>query len=477
MVPQGAPASWWPAVNPTSQQSGSSAPLQQQQQHAPVVAGAPGAGAPVQMPPLMQMQGLVQQRARVQPPAVLPQHDNGSSGAVPGAVSMSTSAAAGLWRSSNTSRAVQELQVQVNKVFRRPGTGGNWGAPGYEVLAPVENLTSALTELSKLIQNVIAFCEAENLQKGFAEDGGRQQLQALQASTQAAAAASKFPVEAFVEQGRDYARRVTQQMRALRDMLNVVLAASSNKATVLREVQQFNAAVADSKEVYQLGSQVSSAAVGAVLPYLSTCSFFSKNGPHGAYRLWSLVGARINSSLRYMFQVLEVARKTSGRLLDLVSGKIQPQSLLDFARSKPFFRAAAYLETADARSVSAVSYFNELAAAFQQHTSFPALSRPHAAAGGAESSSSHRHRHHLDLNDDEQQTFDEDAQAEFSLMAEDLSPEPQRQKSLLGEADDQAREDLQTAVDDAPFLWAAPKDRAVREFEEGSSDMQTVDNS
>ena len=62
-------------------------------------------------------------------------------------------------------------------------------------------------------------------------------------------------------------------------------------------------------------------------------------------------------------------------------------------------------------------------------------------------------------------------------MAEDLSPEPQRQKSLLGEADDQAREDLQTAVDDAPFLWAAPKDRAVREFEEGSSDMQTVDNS
>lgn len=180
--------------------------------------------------------------------------------------------------------------------------------------------------------------------------------------------AVSFPVNESILQAMEYGKRASEQMRLLRDLIRAVWAQSSTKATVMRELQRFNMGMTNAKEIYQQGSQVSSAVAGAVLPYLSTCSFFSKTNTHEAYRLWFLVGARINSAQRYLHQALELVRKVAARLPELVAGKIPPQSLQDFARSKPFYRAAGYLESAQARSGSAVSYFNELAVAYNTHT-------------------------------------------------------------------------------------------------------------
>ncbi|CDJ63966.1 hypothetical protein, conserved [Eimeria necatrix] len=437
---------WWQAL-PPGQPASQSAQLQPQPPVAPVAAR----NTPLTVP----AGGLVQQRARVQPP------QNGQVEGHTGSSTLTASASSGLWKVSNTGRAVQELQQHVGAVLQRSSAGSGWGGETVEVVVPVENLTSALTELSKFIQSVMAFCEAESMQKGMQGGFSPARLPASQYGS-----AGRFPVDAFVTQAREYAQRVTAQVLALRDLLDAVFAPSATRASVARAVQQFSGSVMDCREVYQLGSQVSSAAIGAMLPFLSTCSFFAKNGAHGALRLWSLVGARINSALRYLFQVLEIIRKTAGRLVDLVSGKIQPQSLLDFARSKPFFRAAAYMETSEARSVSAVAYFNDLAAAFHNHTT--SLSSGDVAHASEESVTQHS-----GAGDDVQQSVDADeGNADFSLMAEDLSPEP-TQHLDVGIGEDR-REDLQTAADEESFPWNAP-DKAVGPT--ALDEMQTLDYS
>lgn len=465
MVPPGGAGGWWQGLPPPQQQNGGAVPMPPMQpiqkpqvplQQPPMVTG----GA-VNTAPSLLGTGLVQQRARVQQ-AGLSQHDSHSSSGVP----VGANAAAGLWKTSNTGRALYELLKEVRKCFGYAPGGGSWGSN--EAFGPVENLTKAFTGLSRLLQDVIDFCDTENMQKGLHDEFGQHMHTPQAHGYGAAGAASKFPVEAFVEQASDYARRTTTQMRALLHLLESVWEGSPTRISVSRDVQKFNTVVADCKEVYQLGSQVVSAAVGAVLPYLSTCSFFSKNGPHGAYRLWSLVGARIGSALRYIFQCVEVLRKTSTRMVDLVSGKIQTQSLMDFARSKPFFRAAAYLESAEARSASSVNYLGELLTAFQSHTASFTTFPQHTNDGS--------HHHHLSFTDeDDQQTLnDDDGQAEFSLMAEDIGDlPPQQEQGGIGAPsdDDYGREELQTSMDEPRFPWSSGPDAQ----EDLSNEMQTIE--
>lgn len=463
MPHQAGAAPWWqslPSVQPPA-----AIPPAQQPLAIPSVQQPAGVPLALQHPRFgpQQQPELVQQRARLPIGGAAAASDqNPSSAAIP------PSGPIGLWRVSNTGRALQELLTQVNRVFQRPAGGAGWKNGGLEVVVPVANVTNALIELSKLIPAVISFCEAELTEQRSRGEFG----QMGQSISHNYGVASNFPVEAFIKQGSEYSRRVTDQLCAMRDLLSAVLAPSANRASILREVQRFNAVMADGKEVYQLGSQMSSAAAGAVLPYLSTCSFFSKGDPRGAYKHWSLVGARISSTLRYLYQALEVVRKVSGRLGDLVSGKIQPQSLQDFARSKPFFRAAAYLETAEARSVSAVSYFNELAAAYNSHTrsaTFNPVGQSHEERGAY--SSPQR------PGDDQDSVGVGELNAEMSLMAEDLVPEVAISRRGLPSTYFHFGEfgSVQTAIEPAAEPSANPKPLGGYEVEAEDEDMmQTV---
>ncbi|KAL8430035.1 hypothetical protein Efla_001390 [Eimeria flavescens] len=346
---------------------------------------------------------LVQHRTRVHPGSGLAV----GSGQVGGA-GLPPSASQGSWREFNTGRAVADLHAQVTRLFQRRGADGSWAYGGGEVVVPVENLLNVLVGMSKLIPAVIVFCEAERMQKAAALGG-----------FPAVSAADSFPADQFYNQSTAYTRRVTGQLQALRDLLAAVLAPASSKESVAAEIQRFRAATADVKEVYQQGSQVSSAAVGAVLPYVSTCSFFPKGDPEGTYRLWSLVGARVSSTLRYLFHVLSAMRSMSSKLTELVSGEIQPRSLLDFSRLRPLSRAASYLETAEARSASAVRYFTDLVEAYKNHTQQQAAGtrrgEGRAHAGGGTTSASPPLPQMDDLTAD-----DMEERAELSLLADDI---------------------------------------------------------
>ncbi|KAL8275364.1 hypothetical protein Esti_000686 [Eimeria stiedai] len=357
---------------------------------------AGGGGPPSRFPGALMHDGLelVQHRTRV--PAA-----SASLGST-GLGSFGLAAEGGTWRDSNTFAAVQELHAQVIRLFRRQGRDTAWAHGGSEVVVPVENLTNVLLELSKLIPAVILFCETERLQKGPHVDP----LQG--ARIHSGSRNVSFPADQFVLQGMSYARRATAQLRAMRDLLTNILAASSSKESLGPEIQRFRAATADLKDVYQLGSHVASAAVGAVLPYVSSCSFFPKGDPEGTYKLWSLVGARFSSTLRYIYHVLAAVRSASSKLGELVSGEEQPRSLLDFSRLQSLSKAASHLETAEARSASTVRYFNELAAAYKQHIQ-------EQAGGGSDFQ---QRRIGGDGEVSEKPSLD---RAELSLLADDLS--------------------------------------------------------
>ncbi|KAL8454721.1 hypothetical protein Emed_000093 [Eimeria media] len=410
-----------PASAQLQQASGVPTPAPVQQ-----FAGGPGAAPLMQLPgaaggpPLPQLGGgggslplfpgarmhsdveLVQQRTRVPAGGVAASASLGSSGVG----SFGQAAQGGTWRDSNTYAAIQELHAQVVRLFQRQGGEPGWAYGGAEVAVPVENLTNVLVELSKLIPAVIVFCETERMQKG-------PQVDPLQgAGMHAAGRNVSFPADQFVVQGMAYARKVTAQLRALRDLLTSVLAPSASKETLTPEIKRFKSATADLKDVYQLGSQVASAAVGAVLPYVSSCSFFVRGESENTYKLWSLVSARFSSTLRYIYHVLAAVRSASSKLGELVSGEVQPRSLLDFSRLRPLSKAASHLKTAEARSASAVIYFNDLAAAYKRHTQLQ-------AEGGSD-----LQRQHIgeDLEEAEKPLPEEDAadNAELSLMADDL---------------------------------------------------------
>ncbi|KAL8432026.1 hypothetical protein ACSSS7_004901 [Eimeria intestinalis] len=374
---------------------------------------------------------LVQQRKRVPAGGVGAPGSLGTSGGG----TFGQAAGGGTWRDSNTFIAVQELHAQVVRLFQRQGGEAGWAYGGSEVAVPVENFTNVLMELSKLIPAVIVFCETERLQKGSP------QVNAFQAGgMHATNRNTSFPADQFVLQGMNYATKVTAQLRALRDLLTSVVSPSATKESLAPEIQRFRAATADLKDAYQMGSQVASAAVGAVLPYVSTCSFFVKGDSDSNYKLWSVMGARFSSTLRYIYHVLAAVRSASSKLGELVSGEVQPRSLLDFSRLRPLSKAASHLKTAEARSASAVRYFNNLAAAYKQHIQ---------QAQGEGGSDLQQRRIGDDTDDEEKFPLEDDEvdRADFSLLADDLSVESEMPHPPGVQEDEQAAA-LQTAQEE-----------------------------
>ncbi|XP_026192369.1 uncharacterized protein LOC34619408 [Cyclospora cayetanensis] len=411
--------------------------------------------------PSMQPQMGVRQQELVQQRLEAKTKPAGSVGvdqrAVPGAAT--STAAASLWRASSTGQAVQELATRTFRVFQRPSTGWGGNSEFPEVLVPAENVLNALVELSKLVQAVRAFCEAESTQRRLEGDFAEMS----QRMPNSAGAASMFPVDAFIKQGHSYARRVTGHLRALRDLLNTVCASDSTRESVLRAVHVFNSTMSDTTKVYRLGTQLAGAAVGAVLPHVSTCSFFSKNGPRDAYKLLTLVNSRILSTLRYLYKASELSRKVAGELVDLVSGNIPPQSVQDFAGSQPFLRAASYLTTAEARSVSAVTYFNELAAAYKSHTAPSSLSSVGQTTGISPADSP--------LGED-QQTIEYD-QDVLSLMADDLDIDGSAHAEgnpEYADYDSRGTQELQTVADD---MFFHPSDGTEMDLQSDVSQTQS----
>lgn len=369
----------------------------------PLWQAAPTAPAPLPRAPSAQFSSQQTQSGHLQQNPVVTYRT-----LVPADAAPVTAEAGSRWINSKTGAGAQALLSQVDYLFHDSSDSMTW--PHIKVMVPVENLKNALMELSKLIRAVITYCDAEfsqQMSQGLPGQPG-EPLSSLPST------ADKFPVDAFISQGSKYARRMTDHMLALRDFLRAVTAPSVTKESAQREAERFKAATADIKEVFQDGYQVCNAAVGAVLPYASRCSLFPKNDPEGSNKLWSLVGARISSTLRYLYHVLKVMRVVSSKLVQHVAGKVPAQSLQDYARSRRLFRAATHLKTAEERSVSAVRYFNELAAAYAT------LTRPSAPSAAAQPDVKHEGRVQpfLDV-----QSVGTDINADLSLMQDDLDHE------------------------------------------------------
>lgn len=401
---------------------------------------------------------LVQQRTRT------PTRDSAAVKTNPQSVLAApiTSYGSGNMHKTNTWRALQDLRDQVFRMFQRPS--GAASRYSLEVVIPAENIMNTLKELSRLTKSVVDFCEEERAQKGPQKQLGKVGKPMFHANIRA----DRFPVDAYVKQGTDYAARLTDHFRALKKLLSVLWNPSADKAIAVLEVQQFRQTVSDSKEVYQLGSQMANASVGAVLPYVNTCSFFSKTGSRpNPFKLWSLVSARITSTMRYLSHVVDVLRKLSGVLVELTAGKVEPQSILDFARTRPIIGATNYLQTAEARSLSAVRYFNDLVTAFNAHTQTPS----------SELAQSEAQSDPITLDeqiDDNQQTLDDAVNAEFSLMAEDVveDVEPVQVDGAPFSFED--ADAMQTNVEESAAQWTPRRPSVDSTPEQPDDMMQTV---
>lgn len=434
--PNAAPAPWWA---PPSSVLTPAAPGADQK--------APGSSLPPPFAPLglPGSHNLIQQRTRL--PAV-----SSSVGAVAPVQSTppTTSSGSGsLWKHTRTYHALLTLNKQLSHSFHQRG-----GIHGHnEVVAPMENIRNVFVELAKLVHGIVAFCEAEQRRAGEIHDPFE-----------------GFPVGQFISQGEAYAKRASEHLRGMRELLSSVSAPNANKESVQRDVQRFKTTSEDAKEVYILGYQVSNAAAGAVLPLLATCSFFPKGDSEGTHRLLSFVNARISSTLRYIYQVVKVMRLALGTLVSLAGGKIEPNSVVDYAHSKALLKATKHLETAEARSVSAVRYFNDLAAIYSKHSEAQSgyNGRPPGARGGAVKEEMPPMRGEED--DAENELGGNNNEEALSLMLDELGPDdvrPQGGEQAKFEPYEAGGYELQT-VDEGDGMWSPDK------FEGGDADEDAL---
>lgn len=272
----------------------------------------------------------------------------------------------GAWKNTHTGSAIKDLHVKLESFFLLHGPAVN---AGENVAVPVTNLRSSSEDASHLASAILSLCASSGDHGGDfpgirdigpgIRDIGRSSYNTT---------VPLLPVSDLIDRTRTYVAQANRQLWSLLELLRALFAPIIDRERLLAALQTYRREAQSTKDTYQICNQVTNALSGAMLRNLKTCPFFTSKGRRNPGKLWSLVLARTSSAAKYIALAVDTLSRASPTLVELLNGGIAPHSIEDYSRSKAFFKTLEYLNRAEARSVSAVSYFNDLKAAFQEYS-------------------------------------------------------------------------------------------------------------